>query len=69
MIQLPRTATSAQGLTGGTAYSSIGRADRSDSSDGSSEMSYESKARTSKGGLFCRALASIKTLVVQQDEE
>lgn len=65
--QLPPTPTSGQSFTGGIAYPSSGTSDRSDISDGFSEMSHESKGRSSKGGLFCRALASIKTFTRQQN--
>lgn len=66
--RLPSTPTSGQSFTGGIAYppTTSGKSDRSNNSDGSSEMSHESKGRSRKGGLFCRAVASIKRLRVSK---
>lgn len=63
-----RTANPSQGRTGGIVCPPSGKLDWSDSSDRSSEMSCKSKARTTKAGLLCRAFASLKAFVVQQDK-
>lgn len=65
MNQPSRTAPPAQGLTGVLAYPSSERVVRSDSSDGSSEMSYKGKAQATKG-LFCRAYASLKAFAMHK---
>lgn len=67
MNRVPPSETPEQGLTGVIVCPSSGTLVRSDSSDGSNEMSYESKAKLREGGLFCRAFASLKALVMHQD--